>query len=311
LSEATEDREIILAAGALRARVAARGASLRGVWRELEGGQHEDIATGYSGAANKAAGQGDILIPFPGRVREGRYTFEGVEYQMDRNDRESPAAIHGFLREQEWTVDSVSGTAATFSTDLLPQQHTGYPFSLHVTVHYTLAEDGLTCKFEIRNSGDISAPVAAGFHPYFTVGSEHIDGDTLQVPMESILEFEGLLPTGNVLPVVGTPFDFRQPRTIGEVKINTCFLNPIRDADGKVRVTLTSPDGKRSLSVWMDESFDYVVLYSGDPMPDWFRRRSLAIEAMTCASDAFNHPDWGLVALEPGATFTGSWGISV
>ncbi len=64
------------------------------------------------------------------------------------------------------------------------------------------------------------------------------------------------------------------------------------------------------LTVWMDDAFNYVVLYSGDPLPETHRRRSLAIEPMTCASDAFNHPEWGLVRLEPGRTFAGSWGVT-
>ena len=60
----------------------------------------------------------------------------------------------------------------------------------------------------------------------------------------------------------------------------------------------------------MDAAFDYVVFYSGDPLPAAHRRRSLAIEPMTCASDAFNHPEWGLVALVPGQTFSGAWGVT-
>jgi aldose 1-epimerase len=62
--------------------------------------------------------------------------------------------------------------------------------------------------------------------------------------------------------------------------------------------------------VWMDEAFEYVVLYSGDPLPESHRRRALAIEPMTCGSDAFNHPSWGLVSLAPGGTLTGAWGVS-
>ena len=64
------------------------------------------------------------------------------------------------------------------------------------------------------------------------------------------------------------------------------------------------------LAVWMDEAFDFVVLYSGDPLPPAHRRRALAIEPMTCGSDAFNHPEWGLRALAPGDSFTGSWGVT-
>ena len=61
-----------------------------------------DILWGYSGGSCKKGGQGDVLIPFPGRVAEGRYSFDGQALQLERNDKEGPNAIHGFvLVEQE------------------------------------------------------------------------------------------------------------------------------------------------------------------------------------------------------------------
>lgn len=305
-----EDSEVTLVAGSLRTRVSPYGASLRGLWREMPDGTQQEIATGYSGAKNKVAGQGDLLIPFPGRVRGGSYTFENESYQMDQNDKESPSAIHGFLRHVPWEVLRQSEDAITFTVALHAGDHPGYPFALQVTVTYTLEESGLTCSFQIKNIGDTAAPVAAGFHPYFTVGSEHIDVDTLHVPMAATLEFEGLLPTGNVLPVEGTVYDFREPHVIGQTSLNTCYLSPLRDPDGLLRIRLISPDGSRAVTVWMDAAFNYVVLYSGDPLPDTLRRRSLAIEPMTCGSDAFNHPEWGLISLAVGQEFGGAWGVT-
>jgi aldose 1-epimerase len=170
----------------------------------------------------------------------------------------------------------------------------------------------LTCAFTLQNTGPAPAPVAAGFHPYFTVGSELIDTNTLSLPMDSLLEFgDHLIPTGRILPVDGTPFDFRQPRLVGDTQFNTCFLHPSRDADGLLRIRLADPQTDRAVTVRLDQSFNYVVLYSGDPLPDTHRRRALAIEPMTCGADAFNHPDWGLVSLAPGQTLTGSWGVTV
>ncbi len=107
----------------------------------------------------------------------------------------------------------------------------------------------------------------------------------------------------------GTEFDFQQPRSVGETVLNICYLHPSRDADGKLRVRLSDSAAQTALTVWMDASFDYVVLYSGDPLPDDHRRKSLAIEPMTCGADAFNHAEWGLVTLVPGETLTGSWGV--
>ena len=305
------DTEIILSLGDLRLSVSPYGASLRGLWRETASSAQESIVTSYTGAKGKVGGQGDVLIPFPGRVRDGRYAFEGQTYQMERNDKDGPNAIHGFLRLVLWEVIEQTETEVCFAVGLASDAHLGYPFALRATVCYTLEASGLTCRFSVTNTGTQSAPVAAGFHPYFTVGSAEINTDMLQVPFASTLEFDaGLLPTGNALPVAGTPMDFREPRPIGDTAFNTCFLNPIRDADGRLQIRLSSPENGKILALWLDEAFNYVVLYSGDPLPPTHRRRALAIEPMTCGSDAFNHAEWGLRVLAPGEVFTGSWGVT-
>lgn len=305
-----DDPELTLAQGELRLKVAPWGASLRGLWRETPEGTAE-IVTGYTGAKGKVGGQGDVLIPFPGRVREGQYTFGDQTYQMERTDKEGPNAIHGFLRAKTWDVVEQGPGVVRFETTLDPGDQFGYPFALRVGVGYELSSYGMTCRFAVVNIGEHPAPVGVGFHPYFTVGSAHIDADTLTLPFADYLEFENLIPTGNVLPVDGTAFDFRAPRPIGDTRFNTCFLQPTPDPDGRTRIRLSSSDGERSVIVWMSPEFGFVVLYSGDPLPDSHRRRSLAIEPMTCGSDAFNHPEWGLSILEPGETFAGSWGVTV
>lgn len=307
----TPDTEITLTHNDWQLVVAPYGASLRGLYRLSENGAREEVITGYSGANHKIGGQGDVLIPFPGRVAEGRYTFEGQTYQMVKNDKESPSAIHGFLRTILWETEQPGPDEVTFTTNLIPDSHPGYPFTLGVRVTYHLTDQGLAVAFVIENTGNSTAPVAAGFHPYFTVGSGHIDTDTLQVPFGATLEYQDLLPTGKVLPVEGTPLDFRSPHSIGGTSLNTCYLQPQPDPDGHTRIRLSNSSSGRSLAVWLDQSFQYVVLYSGDPLPDSHRRRALAIEPMTCGSDAFNHPEWGLAALAPGETLSGTWGVTI
>jgi aldose 1-epimerase len=305
----TEDIELTLAQGELRLKVAPWGASLRGFWRTTPEGNVE-IATGYTGAKGKVGGQGDVLIPFPGRVRGGKYVFDGETHQMDLSDKEGPNAIHGFLRAKVWDVVEQGLNSVRFETSLAPDAHPGYPFALRASIAYELDSDGMTCRFAVENIGERSAPVGVGFHPYFTVGSAQIDSDTLTLPFAAALEFENLVPTGRVLPVDGTSLDFRVPRQIGDIRFNTCYLQPQPDPDGITRIQLTAPDGERNVTVWMSQEFGYVVLYSGDPLPETHRRRSLAIEPMTCGSDAFNHPEWGLNPLSPGDVFTGAWGVS-
>lgn len=296
------DQEIALTHGDWKLTVAPYGASLRGLTY-----RGKTVITGYTGKENKVGGQGDALIPFPGRVAGGAYEFDGQRHQMPQNDKDGPNAIHGFLRAVVWDTAAQDDASVTFATRLDGAE--GYPFLLNASVTYTLTHDGLTCAFRVENVGDTAAPVGVGFHPYFTVGSDVIDGDALHVPMASVLEFDDtLIPTGNILPVAGTEFDFQTPRRIGATKFNTCYANPTRDKDGLFSITLAGES--RNLTVWMNGAFGYVVLYSGDPLPETHRRRALAIEPMTCGSDAFNHPEWGLARLAPGEMLTGTWGVT-
>lgn len=303
------DTELTLVRGDLRLVVSPYGASLRGLSRVV-GAQTQQIITGYSGAANKLGGQGDVLIPFPGRVAEGHYSFEGRDYQMVKNDKESPAAIHGFLRTVMWEQTAATDEAITFATAFGKEAHIGYPFSLRAKVTYHLTKIGLRCEFQVENIGADDAPVGAGFHPYFTVGSDLIDNNMLHVPFDSVIEYKNLLPTGKVLPVEKTAWDFQQPSVIGDTVFNTCYLNPTRDSDGLVHIRLGDVQTGRAITVSLDKSCSFVVLYSGDPLPEPHRRRSLAIEPMTCGTDAFNHPEWGLTSLKPGESLRGAWEVA-
>jgi aldose 1-epimerase len=67
-------------------------------------------------------------------------------------------------------------------------------------------------------------------------------------------------------------------------------------------------DRETKVFLWVDQSYTYLMLFSGDPLPN-VRRRSLAVEPMTCAPNAFRTGD-ALIRLEPGASFTGTWGIA-
>jgi aldose 1-epimerase len=265
--------------------------------------------TGYQGRANKVGGQGDVLIPFPGRVAGGAYSFNGTRYQMEKNDKEGPNAIHGFLRARVWTVTEQDADRAAFTTRFEGTQ--GYPFPLDVRVAYYLnADTGSLARSRFATSAPAPRPSRRAFTRTFTALSDTINADTLTVPFGSYLEFDDhLIPTGRVLPVDGTPFDFRAPRPIGDTRFNTCYADPVPDGDGQVRVRLDS--AHRVVTVSFDaDPFEYVVLYSGDPLPPAHARRSLAIEPMTCGSDAFNHPEWGLRILDPGQELRGAWAVT-
>lgn len=247
-----------------------------------------------------------MLIPFPGRIKDGQYVFSDEPYQLECNDKDGPNAIHGFVRSLLWIVTEQTESSVRFTVDLSPQP--GYPFSLSAEIAYSLGDDGLECGYRVCNTGSQAAPLAVGFHPYFSIGDGLIDSLLLELPFTGALEFIDLIPTGRVLPIQDTEFDFRIPRIIGSTRFNTCFVNPVRGEDGRTTIKLSHTNGNR-ITVWTDRSMSYAVLYSGDPLPESHRRRSLAIEPMTSASDGFNHPEWGLLSRAPGEAAAGAWGV--
>ena len=105
----------------------------------------------------------------------------------------------------------------------------------------------------------------------------------------------------------GTEFDFRGGRPIGGTRLDNCFTDLERGGDGLARAELHDLKGG-SVTLWVDESYPYLMLFTGDPLPD-VARRSLAVEPMTCPPNAFRTGD-GLIRLDPGESFTSSWGIA-
>lgn len=307
----TADTELSLSFQQQRAVVSPWGGALRRYWLLDDSGQETDIVWGYSGGNHKRGGQGDVLIPFPGRIGHGRYTFDGEQFQLECNDKEGPNAIHGFVRNLPWHVREAQANRATFDVRLDADAYAGrgYPFSLEVRVTYELDAQGLSCSFTVNNVGPRAAPVGVGFHPYFTVGTSLIDEAEVEIPGAGYLEFnERLVPTGTILNAAGTPWDSRRYREIGRQHFNHCYVQLERDAKGMATASLRHTASGRAIDVVMDSAFSAVVVYTGDAIAD-APRAALAIEPMTCASDAFNHPDWGLKRLASRETFSGRYWV--
>lgn len=305
----TPDTEVSLSFDNRRAVVSPWGASLRRYFVVEAGGGETDILWGYSRGGHKKGGQGDVLIPFPGRVAGGRYSFDGQDFQLERNDKEGPNAIHGFVRTLPWKTHHADSHRAEFDVRLDAELYgrRGYPFSLAIRVTYSLDSHGLSCAFAVQNMGGQAAPVGVGFHPYFTVGTSLVDAADAKIPGAGYLEFnERLAPTGTIVSVVGSDWDFRDYRRIGSRRFNHCYVQLERDAEGLATASLRLAGSGRVIDIVMDRSFSAVVVYTGDAIAD-APRRALAIEPMTCATDAFNHPDWGLKRLLPGETFAGRY----
>lgn len=251
--------------------------------------------------------RGQVLIPWPNRVDHGAYTFNGIGEQLPINEVSKQNAIHGLTRWMNWQPVLHEESRLVMALTLLGQQ--GYPFVLSLQQTYTLSSDGFEVHTYAQNIGARSLPFGVGHHPYFTVGADSVDSCHLHVPARSYFRTnERMIPILPPVSVEATPFDFRAPHAIGDTVMDTCFTDLIPDADGLTRVRLAAPGGHPSLTMFMDDTIQYLQVFTGDTLSSARKRRSVAIEPCTCAPDAFNNA-LGLHILQPGETFSSRWGV--
>jgi aldose 1-epimerase len=297
---ATELDEIEIARGEQRVGVVTLGGGLRTY--EAAG---LELLNGFPSGERPASGRGQVLIPWPNRIENGSYEFEGKRLQLPLSEPENGNAIHGLVRGATWKVVDREPERVLLDYTLEPEL--GYPFALGLSIEYALSEAGLSVTTTAWNLGRENCPYGAGQHPYLTLGTPTIDTLRLQVPGR-VVEFsdERGLPVHSA-PVEGTEYDFRAGREIGETVLDNAFTELDRDEDGRARVLLDDPASGAGLTLWVDESYRYLMLYTGDSHPD-VARHGLAVEPMTCPPNAFRTGD-SVIRLEPGESIATSWGI--
>jgi len=299
---APSGEQIEIVHGDQRVIVVEVGGALRayevGDWALLDGYRRDERCT---------AARGQSLIPWPNRLRDGAYRFDGHGYQLALSEPAKGNAIHGLVRFANWTVARRARDRVTMTHVLHPQP--GYPFALRLTIEYRLSDPGLSVTTTALNVGTSSCPYGAGAHPYLSIGTDVIDAGVLRIPANRWLPSDARgIPTG-AETVDGTPYDFREPRPIGDAQLDTGYTDLIRDRDGHARVTLRGPAGQPGVALWLDEHYGYVMAFTGDSLPQpERRRRGLGVEPMTCAPNAFQTGD-GLRTLAPGESFASSWGL--
>jgi len=264
-----------------------------------------ELLDGYAADAQIPSGRGQVLIPWPNRLEDGAYEFDGRRHQAPINELPAQNAIHGLVRWAAWRLGEREPSRVVLEHVRHPRP--GYPFSLALAIEYALSDEGLSVTTTATNVGLDACPFGSGMHPYLTVGTATIDSVVLTAPARTVLSSdERGLPTGRSA-VAGTELDFTRPRTIGATRLDHCFTDLERE-DGVARVELRSPGDGAGLTLWLDDTYGYVMLFTGDPLPD-VDRRSLAVEPMTCPPNAFRTGE-ALIRLEPGSSYTSTWGLT-
>ena len=263
-----------------------------------------DGAKNYSELIKNEWYKGAKLIPFPNRIRDGKYRFDGKSYKLPINFRSQKHAIHGLLYNQKFTVKdrTVSKSSASITLEHLYLGGTGgYPFRFKVQIKYTLSRDGFECSTSIKNEHSTRIPIGDGWHPYFRVKGELTDM-LLRIPSTQQVEVDSrTIPTGEL-----KPFEkFSSLSKIGEEKIDAGFQ--LRKGKGLAKTELLDQEHDLNVTVWQETGemkYNYLQVF----IPP--SRKSIAIEPMTCNIDAFNNGE-GLITLKPKSTFTGTYGVGL
>jgi aldose 1-epimerase len=289
--------------GGQHAAVAEVGAGLR-----LYSRDGHEVLDGYSEREMCPAARGAALIPWPNRLADGRYVFRGRTHQTPLSEPEKGNAIHGLTRWMNWQVREHHSDRVTMALRLHAQP--GYPFILDLEIEYRLQESGLSARTTARNASPEPIPYGAGHHPYVNTGTQLVDDAYLRLPALLRIEVDQrLIPTGRISRTEGTPYDFLETRQLGKTVLDTAFTGLVPDAQGITRVEVFGK-GRERVTLWMDPAYRYVMVFTGDTLEEVHRRRrSLGLEPMTCAPNAFQTGE-GLRVLEPGEAFSHAWGLS-
>lgn len=238
-----------------------------------------------------------ILFPFPNRLKEGKYSYQGIQYQFPTEEKHHGNAIHGMVRKEAFQLEDYhvneEGGSAKLSY-LYSGDRNYYPFPFGLYLEFRYSNNQLETFFTVENRGNTKMPVGLGWHPYFKVGQTVIDEVELKLPIVSqVMLNEINLPTGEVKDYLR----FENFEPIADSNFDDCFKLIMQD-----RSAIYSFSQGFGLALEPSKEFLFLQVYiPGD-------RQSIAIEPMNCNVDAFNNQE-GLMNLEKGSTYKASFTI--
>lgn len=296
MTNATGDQYELEFEGA-RAAITQVAAALRGL--VIDG---VDIVEPYPATVVAPLGSGIVLAPWPNRVRDGRWQYQGEELQLDLTEPELHNSLHGLLRDRPYDLVEKTASSVTLAATIFPSR--GYPFALITAVKYELVADGITVTHTFTNDSDSAVPVAVGTHPYLRVGDVPIDELTVTVPAGTRFETDDRLNPIAENRVDGTRFDLRDGVIIKGLALDDAF----GELEGDRTSRLTAPDGTYT-ELWQGPEFQWTQVFVGRVFPrDGVLGDAIAIEPMSAPPNAFNSGQ-GLRWLAPGESWELSWGI--
>ena len=154
-------------------------------------------------------------------------------------------------------------------------------------------------------------PFGLGFHPYFCLETDLIDDLELEIPAKNLIEFDlNLKPTGKMIDIKTSDFNFSKSRLIGNQQIDNCFSGLIYENDEAATI-LRNPVTNRQIKIVQDENMPYMQVYSADTIKKENYRKAIALEPQTCCGYALNIPELGLRELSPNQQFSCQWRVEI
>ncbi len=294
--------QIGISAGGTEAVIVTLGAALRTLSQD-----GTPLVDGFSESEPVPYGRGQLCIPWPNRIHQGRYTWDGVEQQAPINEAARDSALHGLVRWVIWEVRLHEADRAVLGYRLCPQD--GYPFLIDFEIDYTVSAAGLKATLTATNMGVDAAPYGFAAHPYLRVGDHDLDVCSLQLNAGTVLLVDEQLKPREALGVDGTGYDFRKGALLVGHDIDNAFTDIDVDPDGLSWATLWGPGGAEATSMWWDASnAPWFQACTGDVFAAEWRRRGLAMEPMTCPPNAFQTGQ-DVIRIEAGGESVVRWGI--
>lgn len=325
------DRYTLTNAGGITVQVLTYGGIIQSIEAPDAHGRLGDVVLGFDsldGYLKQSPYFGAIVGRYANRIARGKFSLDGKAYTLAVNN--GPNALHGGLKGFDKVIwdahpfvrgDSV-GLALSYRS---PDGEEGYPGTLQVTVRYTLLPaNELVVDYEATT--DRATPLNLSQHSYFNLSagtSPDVLGHVLTLEASRFTPVDStLIPTGTLAPVAGTPFDFRQPTTIGarigapdpQLAIaggyDHNFVLDRGPAGGLTHAArVVEPTSGRTLDVFTDQPglqfytgnfLDGTIHGSGGTV--YAHRGGFCLETQHFP-DSPNHPGFPSTILRPGSTF--------
>ncbi|WP_164996692.1 aldose-1-epimerase [Actinomyces minihominis] len=276
---------VVIKAGDYQATLVEQGAGLAGLTSD-----GLDLVVPHDPAVEPLGYSGKVLTPWPNRITDGTYRWEGETLSVPINETVTQSALHGLRCWDHWEVLSRTDDSVTFRTEIEPTS--GYPFHVETTATYSLdPETGLSITVATTNLGEVDAPYGTSIHPYLTCGTS-VDDAVLTSPAATVLEVDERLSPLKLVEVEGTRFDLRGGAPMKDRQIDHAFTDL---PEGTWQVVLRDPVSGRGVELSSDHP--WLQIYSGEILD----RRGVAVEPMTCPPNAFNSGT-DVIVLQPGET---------